>query len=190
MVCFQLATLAPLWTLSHSLPELLHFCWRARSAPSDSPEIDLLMFPGDGTFTPYTGSANASSDTQSPTNGRIFCLKFSSSSQRHFFWMQSKSQHAEGKTNWFSARDKRLGEIINQLLSGEDVDVETEVQNLRNSDGDGDGGDDDDVMEDAPGPDHNRRASSTGGAGADATGGDPNLEGQASREGGADGGRA
>ena len=148
------------------------------------------MIPTDGSFTPYTGRANASSqDTLSPTNGRIFCLKFSSSAARHFFWMQSKSQHSEAKANWFSARDKRLGDIINQLLSGEDVDVESEVQNLRQSQDDGDD-DDDHAMEDVQGPDHGRRGSSTGGAGADATGGDPTVEGQASREGGADGGRA
>lgn len=105
--------------------------------------------------------------------------------------MQSKSQHREGNANWFSIRDKRLGEIINQLLSGEEVDVETEVENLRQHPGDdGAGDDDDDIMEDVQGPDHGRRGSSTGGAGADATGGDPNVEGQASREGGADGGRA
>lgn len=105
--------------------------------------------------------------------------------------MQSKSQHAEGKANWFSARDKRLGDIINQLLAGEDVDVESEVQNLRQGGGDDDAGDDDDdVMEDVQEPEHNRRGSRTGGAGADATGGDPSVEGQASREGGADGGRA
>lgn len=104
--------------------------------------------------------------------------------------MQSKSQHPEGNPNWFSPRDQRLGDIINQLLSGEDVDVEAEVQDLRNmGSGDGDG-DDDDVMDDAPAPDSARRHSSTGGAGADATGGDPTVEGEASREGGADGGRA
>ncbi|KAL1306974.1 hypothetical protein AAFC00_005608 [Neodothiora populina] len=174
--------------------ELLHFCWRPRSAPSDSPEIDLLMFPGDATFTPYAASSGSTSeDTVSPTNGRVFCLRFSSSSQRHFFWMQAKSQHREGKSSWFSARDKRLGEIVNQLLAGQDVDVEAEVENLRNGSGGNDHEDDDDddhVMDDVPGPDHNRRGSTTGGAGADATGGDPNVEGQASREGGADGGRA
>lgn len=102
--------------------------------------------------------------------------------------MQSKSQHREGKANWFSSRDKRLGDIINQLLSGEDVDVESEVRTLRHDGGADD--DDDDVMEDAQSPDHGRRGSSTGGAGADATGGDPSEEGRASREGGADGGRA
>lgn len=104
--------------------------------------------------------------------------------------MQSKSQHKEGNANWFSTRDKRLGDIINQLLSGEEVDVELEVQNLRQGDGGAGPDDDDDVMEDVQAPEHGRRGSSTGGAGADATGGDPSVEGRASRDGGADGGRA
>ena len=38
-------------------------------------------------------------------------------------------------------------------------------------------------------PEHGRHGS-TGGVGADATGGDPSTEGQHSRDGGADGGRA
>ena len=80
------------------------------------------MFPGDATFTPYTGNTS-SADTKSPTNGRIYMLKFSSSSQRHFFWLQSKSQHPSGDASWFSSRDKRYGEIINQVLAGEEVDV-------------------------------------------------------------------
>lgn len=105
--------------------------------------------------------------------------------------MQAKSQHKEGNPSWFSARDKGLGDIIHQLLSGEDVDVEEEVRGLSQQNG-GSGGDDDDVMEDAPGsnsqPEHHRQGS--GGAGPDATGGDPREEGEFSREGGADGGRA
>lgn len=146
------------------------------------------MFPGDATFTPYTGQTS-SSDTKSPTNGRIYMLKFSSSSQRHFFWLQSKSQHSSGDPSWFSPRDKRYGEIINQILSGEEVDVGFEVQRLRGGDDDDDddeGGDDVD-MEDAQ-PELHRQGS--GGAGADATGADARDEGEASREGGADGGRA
>ncbi|KAI5209820.1 hypothetical protein AUEXF2481DRAFT_5804 [Aureobasidium subglaciale EXF-2481] len=162
--------------------ELVHFCWRQRSAPPTSPELDLIMFPGDATFTPYTGTTS-SADTKSPTNGRIYMLKFSSSSQRHFFWLQSKSQHPGGDVSVFSSRDKRYGEIINNILAGEEVDVGYEVQRLRDDD---EGGDDVD-MEDAQ-PEHHRQGS--GGAGADATGGDPTVEGEASREAGADGGRA
>ena len=156
------------------------------------------MFPGDGTFTPLLGktpSNAAAGDKHSPTNGRIYALKFSSSSERHFFWMQSKSQHKEGTPSWFSQRDQHLGEIVDQLLQGDEVDVQQEVSTLGRPDRGGDNGDqggDDDVMEDVQGPDagndHHRAGS--GGAGADATGGDPREEGEDSRRGGAEGGRA
>ena len=76
------------------------------------------------------------------------------------------------------------------LLQGEDVDVEHEIANLPRP---SPGGDDDETMEDVEGthhdPNHNHGGSS-GGAGPDATGGDIREEGEESREGGADGGRA
>lgn len=107
--------------------------------------------------------------------------------------MQSKSQHREGTPSWFSERDQHLGEIVNQLLAGEDVDVEGEIAGLRNGgSGEGDDGGDDEAMEDVQGddtqPEHHQGGS--GGAGADATGGDPRQEGEDSRRGGSDGGRA
>lgn len=148
------------------------------------------MVPGDGSFHPLL-KAPSEDDLHSPTNGRIFVLKFSSSSQRHFFWMQSKSQHKDGTPSWFSQRDQKLGQIVDLLLSGEEVDVEQEVAELMSGGGGDDAGPDDDAdaMEvDEHPPDHHRQGS--GGAGADATGGDPREEGEASREGGADGGRA
>ncbi|OXV09466.1 hypothetical protein Egran_02777 [Elaphomyces granulatus] len=117
--------------------DLLHFCWRPRSAPLDNPELDLVMVPPDATFTPYAPTSSAS---QAPTGGRIYVLKFSSSSERHLFWMQSKSQHESGDPNWFSARDRRLGSIVNSLLQGEDVNVEREIASLGRDQG-GRGGD-------------------------------------------------
>jgi len=108
--------------------------------------------------------------------------------------MQAKSQHKDGTPSWFSERDQHLGEIVHNLLQGEEVDVQHEIQTLGSSDRHGDGGNggDDDVMEDVPGddtaPDHHRAGS--GGAGKDATGGDPRDEGGDSRRGGSDGGRA
>jgi len=149
------------------------------------------MIPGDGTFTPYTGKENSESseNVTSPTNGRIFVLKFSSSSQRHLFWLQSKSRGAD---NWFSPFDLKLGQIVDMILQGNEVNVMEELAEVRRNgsgpgpEGDGDDGDED--MEDAP---PNRyRSNSTGGAGADATGGDIREEGEEAREGGADGGRA
>ncbi|KAJ5985443.1 hypothetical protein N7499_008276 [Penicillium canescens] len=160
--------------------DLVHFCWRPRSASLDEPELDLVMIPSDGSFTPYKPSG------KDATNGRIFVLKFSSSSQRYLFWMQSQSQHENGDLSWFSPRDLKLGEIVDVLLQGEEVDVEHEIANLprRSS------GDDDETMEDVDGHEPNHHGAGSGGAGPDATGGDVREEGQESREGGADGGRA
>jgi 26S proteasome regulatory subunit N13 len=170
--------------------DIPHFCWRPRSAPPTEPEIDLFMVPGDGTFQPLLKEEGAE-ELHSPTNGRIYVLKFSSSSQRHFFWMQSKTQHKDGTLSWFSQRDQRVGQIVNDILQGEeDVDIDQAVQELRHGGGDGDGDGDDDLMDLDEQPESRNRHGSTGGAGADATGADPRDEGEASREGGADGGRA
>ncbi|KAH9823673.1 ARM 1-domain-containing protein [Teratosphaeria destructans] len=178
----------PGYVYLYSEDDLIHFCWRPRSAPSTEPELDLLMVPGDGTFQPLVKNPGADS-VESPTNGRIYVLRFTSSSQKHYFWMQSKTQHREGKLSWFSQRDQKLGQIVDLLLQGEDVDVEGEVADIRNG-GDGDDGPngDADAMEVDDQPGLSRQE--TGGAGQDATGGDPRQEGEASREGGADGGRA
>ena len=176
----------------YSEDELIHLCWRPRSAPATDPDLDLITIPGDATFTPLVKESGAD-DVRSPTNGRIFVLKFSSSGEKQYFWMQARSQHKDGDANWFSQRDQRLGQIVDLLLSGEEVNVTQEIEEIRQQgrdggdDGDGDGGEGDgggdaDLM-DFEGPE-------TGGAGQDATGGDPREEGEASREGGADGARA
>lgn len=144
------------------------------------------MVPSDGSFKPYQ---TAQGDTKkSPTNGRIFILKFQSSSARHLFWLQSKTQHDQGDLGWFSPRDLKLGEIVDQLLQGEQVNVQEELKNIPSDQG---GHDDDDGrnrMEDV------RRESQSGTAENLASGdpfiGDPSNEGEGSREGGADGGRA
>ena len=127
---------------------------------------------------------------RSPTNGRIYVLKFSSSSERHLFWLQSKSQHESGNPAWFSARDLKLGQIVNTLLQGEDIDVQQAIANLP-ADQDGPDGDGDATMEDVEGQSHDTdRRGGGGGAGPGATGGDVREEGHEAREGGADGGRA
>lgn len=145
------------------------------------------MVPSDGSFVPYEPAGKA------PTNGRIYALKFSSSSQRYLFYLQSRSQHEDGDLSWFSPRDVRLGEIVNSLLQGEELDMEQELANLPRGPS-GSGGDDDETMEDVEGVDHdtshNHGGSGGGGAGPGATGGDIREEGQGSRDGGADGGRA
>jgi len=167
--------------------DFIHFCWRPRSVPSSQPELDLLMIPGDGNFHPVVKNPGAES-VESPTNGRIFVLKFSSSSQKHYFWMQSGAQSRDGNLSWFSQRDQHIGQVIDSLLQGEEVDVEHEAELIRRGGGgDGSGPNGGDEMMDL---DRSHTNESTGGAGQDATGGDPREEGEASREGGADGGRA
>lgn len=164
--------------------ELINFCWRPRSAPMSQPELKLVMVPTDGTFLAYN---NKSSETtqKSPTNGRIFVLKFQSSTQRHLFWMQSKSQHSQGDATFFSPRDLKIGWIVDRLLQGDEVNVSQEVANIPNEQG-GDG--DDETMEDAA-PEGQGDIQANIGSG-DPFMGDPGNEGEESREGGADGGRA
>ena len=71
------------------------------------------------------------------------------------------------------------------------MDVEQEIANLPDDQGPS-GGDDDATMEDADaaGFGSELQHEASGGAGADATGGDFREEGEGPREGGADGGRA
>lgn len=167
----------------YSEDDLVHFCWRPRSSPLDEPELDLVMIPTDGSFTPYPSTGKA------VTNGRVFVLKFSSSSQRHLFYLQSHPQNESGNPSIWSYRDHKWGEIVDTLLQGEDVNMEEEAALLQSRPS---GGDDDETMEDVEGLHHDQshQGGSSGGAGAGATGGDVREEGQESREGGADGGRA
>ena len=149
--------------------------------------LDLVMVPTDGNFQPYD---SGNDEPTAKTNGRIFVLKFQSSSQRHLFWMQSKPQARNGDASWFSPRDLKIGQIVDTLLQGDEVDVEQEIAQLRGADGGND--DEDETMEDVEGhgdsSEHHQGGS--GGAGADATGGDVREEGASSRDAGADGGRA
>ena len=107
------------------------------------------MLPNDGRFVPYK-DAEKSTETsiKSPTNGRIFVLKFQSSTQRYFFWLQSKSQHPQGDSAWFSQRDLKLGDIVDRLLQGDEVDARFEFENVMPEAGGDQGGDAE--MADAP----------------------------------------
>lgn len=152
---------------------------------TDEDNVDLVMFPTDGHFEPY--EYKTTEQATSKTNGRIFVLKFSSSSQRHLFWLQSKSQARNGDASWFSPRDLKIGQIVDTLLQGEEVNVSEEIAQIRDAN---DGGDGDETMEDVEGHGDASHAGGSGGAGPGATGGDVREEGSSAREGGADGGRA
>ena len=77
---------------------------------------------------------------------------------------------------------------MDRLLQGEEVDVQQEIDEIRQGGGDSGPNGDADAMEVDQDLGLSRQGS--GGAGQDATGGDPRTEGESSREGGADGGRA
>ncbi|KAI1176734.1 proteasome complex subunit Rpn13 ubiquitin receptor-domain-containing protein [Nemania sp. FL0916] len=179
---------APGYIYLYHEDDLIHFCWRERSVPLDEPDLDLVMVPTDGHFIPYEAEAG-----QTPhTNGRIFVLKFLSSSTRYLFWLQSKPQGARGARDpsHLSHRDRKIAEIVDNLLQGEEVDVARELSDI-NRHGDNRDDDGDEHMEDS---NENERSNEphggSGGAGADATGGDVREEGEDAREGGADGARA
>ncbi|XWW92594.1 hypothetical protein V2A60_000519 [Cordyceps javanica] len=165
--------------------ELIKFCWRKRDTLLEEAELDLVMVPADGGFIPYEYTTTP--QPTSKTNGRIFVLKFASSSQRHLFWLQSKPQ---GDASHFSPRDRELGDIVHRILQGDEFDVSAAIEYLRGMNGSRDD-DDDEAMEDAEGQGSaTRQRHGSGGAGAGATGGDVREEGEESREGGSDGARA
>ncbi|KAJ7644041.1 adhesion regulating molecule [Roridomyces roridus] len=72
---------------------LFHFTWKNRT--TGVVDEDLILFPSDASFVKVPQSS-----------GRMYVLKFSSSNQRHFFWMQDAS----------SARDEEFVNNINLLL--------------------------------------------------------------------------
>jgi len=63
---------------------LLHFQWYNRV--TNIVEDDLIIFPGEASFEKVTQS-----------NGRVYILKFTSSNQRLFYWMQDASSEKDGQ---------------------------------------------------------------------------------------------
>ncbi|XP_055529980.1 proteasomal ubiquitin receptor ADRM1 homolog [Wyeomyia smithii] len=74
---------------------LIHFCWKDRT--TGNVEDDLIVFPDDCEFKKI----------ENVKNGRVFLLKFKSSSRRLFFWMQ------EPKTDKDDEWCRRINEVIN-----------------------------------------------------------------------------
>ncbi|PTD11926.1 hypothetical protein FCULG_00003693 [Fusarium culmorum] len=108
----------------YSEDDLVHFCWRKRTEPLDNPELDLIMVPTDGSFTPY--ESTTSSEPTSKTD--------------------VKAQSENGDAAYYSPRDRKIGDIVNRLLQGEEVEVAEEMATVRNDDQDDD---EDEAMEDA-----------------------------------------
>ncbi|KRF99117.1 uncharacterized protein Dwil_GK17850, isoform B [Drosophila willistoni] len=74
---------------------LMHFCWKDRT--SGKVEDDLIVFPDDFEFK----------RVDQCKTGRVFVLKFKSSTRRMFFWMQ------EPKTEKDEEHCRRINELLN-----------------------------------------------------------------------------
>ncbi|XP_023160079.2 proteasomal ubiquitin receptor ADRM1 homolog isoform X1 [Drosophila hydei] len=74
---------------------LMHFCWKDRT--SGKIEDDLIVFPDDFEYK----------RVDQCKSGRVYVLKFKSSSRRIFFWMQ------EPKTDKDDEHCRRINELLN-----------------------------------------------------------------------------
>lgn len=78
---------------------LMHFCWKDRS--NGAVEDDLIIFPDDAEFKKVAQC----------TTGRVYVLKFKSSSRRCFYWMQEPK----------SDKDDELVRKVNEFLNNPPV---------------------------------------------------------------------
>ncbi|CAD7088327.1 unnamed protein product [Hermetia illucens] len=81
--------------LTQSEDGLIHFCWKDRG--TGKVEDDLIVFPDDCVFKRI----------ETVKTGRVFVLKFKSSTRRLFFWLQ------EPKTDKDEEYCRRVNEIMN-----------------------------------------------------------------------------
>ncbi|EPY49785.1 19S proteasome regulatory subunit [Schizosaccharomyces cryophilus OY26] len=91
--------------------ELLHFYWKERSRNSTDIEDDFIIFPDEADFIKIDQC----------TTGRVYALRFKSSSQIHFYWMQEYSDE----------KDEETVSLVNQLIA--DPSNVTRSINARNN---------------------------------------------------------
>ncbi|PVV00082.1 hypothetical protein BB559_000138 [Furculomyces boomerangus] len=111
---------------------MFKFSWRELS--SSEPEDVWVIFPGDVDFKKVAQS-----------NGRVFVLKFHSSPERLFFWIQEKDE----------SKDEKIAKTVSQTINGsiedmnniDDIDTEDELMET--------------VLEDDSTPSSNRNAGSS-----------------------------
>lgn len=101
--------------------QIMHFMWKDRA--TNTVEDDLIIFPDDIEFKRVPEC----------TTGRVYVLKFKSSSRRLFFWMQEPKENKDGDfcrrvNQWLSKRPSRGGlrRVDNRdssIGSNEDMEV-------------------------------------------------------------------
>ncbi|XP_064482427.1 proteasomal ubiquitin receptor ADRM1-like isoform X2 [Ornithodoros turicata] len=92
---------------------LMHFCWKDRT--SGAVEEDLIIFPDDVEFKRVPEC----------TTGRVYVLKFKSSSRRCFYWMQEPK----------AEKDQELVRKVNEFLNNPpsrapSSDLQAELSNI------------------------------------------------------------
>ncbi|KAI9344124.1 proteasome complex subunit Rpn13 ubiquitin receptor-domain-containing protein [Pilaira anomala] len=97
--------------MDQSDDQLMHFYWKERK--SSEPEDDFIIFPDEAELL----------RVDQCTTGRVYILKFKSSSQKVFYWMQSKK----------SEKDEELVKRVNQLIN-DPQSAHQEGNNSRESD--------------------------------------------------------
>lgn len=96
---------------------LMHFCWQDRS--TGIVEDDLIIFPDDCEYV----------SVPQCTTGRVYLLKFKSSSRKFFFWLQEPSPDKDEENC------KRINEILNNpaSITQSGGGQEQDLQSLLNS---------------------------------------------------------
>lgn len=100
---------------------LMHFCWQDRT--SGVVEDDLIIFPDDCEYIKVPQC----------TTGRVYLLKFKSSSRKFFFWLQ------EPRTDKDDDNCKRINELLNnpssavQSSQSPDQDLQSLFNNMSQS---------------------------------------------------------
>lgn len=100
---------------------LMHFCWKNRT--TNKVEDDLIIFPDDCEFK----------RVEQCKTGRVYLLKFKTTSARLFFWMQEPK--ADKDEEWC----RRVNDVINNPPSV------NSLANNRSGSGSGSGGDGNDI---------------------------------------------
>ncbi|KAG2209946.1 hypothetical protein INT47_003381 [Mucor saturninus] len=96
--------------MDQSDDQLMHFYWKERKAAD--PEDDFIIFPDEAELL----------RVDQCTTGRVYILKFKSSNQKKFYWMQSKNEE----------KDEELVNRVNQLIN--DPQSATNDDNSRDGD--------------------------------------------------------
>ncbi|CAO3632186.1 unnamed protein product [Cunninghamella blakesleeana] len=94
--------------------QLLHFFWKERKTNS-APEVDYIIFPDEAELVRVPEC----------TTGRVIQLKFKSSNERHFYWMQKRDDSEDDELI------ERVNHFINNPSSMDDgMDLDSADQSI------------------------------------------------------------